>query len=174
MIYIGVGSNLGKREENITGAINLLCNEGDIQLLAVSALYETTPVGVTEQPLFLNAVVALTTNLSAHALLERCMKVEQSFKRLRKIRWGPRTIDLDILLFKKLTFDDKQLILPHPRMEERLFVLVPLAEIAPNVLVKGVRVLDLLNLHLKDQPETGQRVVLYKHLSLQGGRVAVE
>lgn len=131
--YIGLGSNIGDRKEHLDRAIALLKNNKSIRVTAVSAYLNTTPVGYTEQPDFLNAVAELETGLSPHELLEQCNRIEQELKRKRIIHWGPRTIDLDILLFGGLVLKDELLTVPHPRMHEREFVLKPLSEIAPDV-----------------------------------------
>lgn len=112
----------------------MLGNAKDIRVTAVSSYINTAPVGYTEQPDFLNAVVEVITTLTAHDLLEVCGDIEKKLKRERFIHWGPRTIDLDILLFGDLILEDETLIIPHPRMLEREFVLKPLNEIAPGIL----------------------------------------
>jgi len=132
--YIGVGSNIGNREENLNKAVEMLRGAADIQVTAVSTYFNTAPVGYTEQPDFLNAVVELKTSRTAYELLDICHDIEKKLKRERIIHWGPRTIDLDILLFGNLVFNDKVLIIPHPRMLEREFVLRPLNEIAPETI----------------------------------------
>jgi len=130
--YIGIGSNIGDREGNLDFAIEMLKLSKDVEVTAVSSYINTAPVGYTQQPDFLNAVVELSTTLSAHKLLEVCQKVEKDLKRDRIIRWGPRTIDLDILLYGDLILNEENLTIPHPRMLEREFVLKPLNEIAPQ------------------------------------------
>ena len=143
--YIGIGSNLGDREELLRKAITLLAAEPGIEVGRVSSLYETAPVGFVDQPPFLNAVAVLTTDLSPDSLLDVCQTVEEQLHRRRNIRWGPRTIDIDILLY-----DDEQLALPrltvpHPRMHERLFVLIPLQEVAPDLVWGGKAVSEHIN-----------------------------
>lgn len=127
--YIGLGTNLGDRENHLTEAIQLLQQPKSIWITNSSNIYETDPVGYTDQGAFLNMVVEVTTTLSPHALFEQMMHVEQELGRKRDIRWGPRTIDLDLLLFGDLQINDEQLIVPHPRMHERAFVLVPLKDV---------------------------------------------
>ena len=138
--YVGLGSNLGDREATIRAAVAALPG-----VLAVSELRETAPVGFTEQPAFLNGAVALETDLSARELLERLVAVERELGRERRERWGPRTIDLDLLLFGAETVDEPGLTVPHPRLHERRFALEPLAELDPELVVPGRgRVRDLL------------------------------
>jgi 2-amino-4-hydroxy-6-hydroxymethyldihydropteridine diphosphokinase/dihydroneopterin aldolase/2-amino-4-hydroxy-6-hydroxymethyldihydropteridine diphosphokinase len=130
--YIGIGTNIGNREANLDVAIKMLNIENEIEVAAVSSYINTAPVGYTQQPDFLNAAVEIKTTLSAHKLLEVCQQIELALKRERIIRWGPRTIDLDILLFDDLILNEENLTIPHPRMHEREFVLKPLNEIAPQ------------------------------------------
>lgn len=130
--YLGLGSNLGNREENINLAADMLRNAPGIRVTRVSSHLNTAPVGYTEQPDFLNAAMEIETSLTAHELLEQCHRIEKQLKRERIIHWGPRTIDLDILLFGDLILKDASLTIPHPRMAEREFVLKPLSEIAPD------------------------------------------
>ena len=130
--YLGLGSNLGNREENLNHAVDMLRNTAGIRVTRVSSYLNTAPVGYTEQPDFLNAAVEVETTLTPHELLEQCHRIEKQLKRERIIHWGPRTIDLDILLFGDLILEDASLTIPHPRMAEREFVLKPLDEIAPD------------------------------------------
>lgn len=132
--YIGLGSNIGNRDENLNRAVDMLRNAEGIRVTSVSTYLNTVPVGYTEQPDFLNAVVEVMTTLSAYELLELCRDIERKLKRERLIHWGPRTIDLDILLFEDLIIENEILIIPHPRMLEREFVLKPLNEIAPEMI----------------------------------------
>jgi len=140
LAYVGLGSNLGDREATLRAAIAALPG-----VLAVSELRETDPVGVTEQPAFLNCALALETELSARELLERLLGVERELGRERRERWGPRTIDLDLLVYGSETIDEPGLTVPHPRLHERRFALEPLAELDSELLVPGRgRVWDLL------------------------------
>jgi 2-amino-4-hydroxy-6-hydroxymethyldihydropteridine diphosphokinase len=132
LAYVGLGSNLGDREATIRAAVEALPG-----VVAVSRLRETDPVGVTDQPAFLNGAVVLDTDLSARGLLERLLAVERGLGRERRERWGPRTIDLDLLLFGAETIDEPGLTVPHPRLHERRFALEPLAELDPELLVPG-------------------------------------
>jgi 2-amino-4-hydroxy-6-hydroxymethyldihydropteridine diphosphokinase len=148
MIVLGLGSNLGEREKNIIAAIVALKKHPDIVIHKVSSLYETEPVGVKEQPGFLNAVISIVTQLPPLELLEICLGVERDLGRIRKQRWGPRNIDIDILLYDDMTVELDRLILPHPRLHERHFVLVPLQEIAGDVPVyRGMSATELLQIN---------------------------
>jgi 2-amino-4-hydroxy-6-hydroxymethyldihydropteridine diphosphokinase len=138
--YVGLGSNLGDREATIRRAIAALPG-----VIAVSELRETDPVGVTEQPAFLNGAVALETELSPGELLASLLAVERELGRERRERWGPRTIDLDLLLYGTETVDEPGLTVPHPSLHERRFALEPLADLDPQLVVPGHgRVRDLL------------------------------
>jgi 2-amino-4-hydroxy-6-hydroxymethyldihydropteridine diphosphokinase len=128
--YIGIGSNVGDRELHCRKAIKLL-GEAE-KLTAVSSLYRTEPVGYQEQEDFINAVAAVETNRSPEELLNLCHEIEDRLGRKREMRWGPRTADLDLLLYGDRIISLPGLVVPHPRMAERKFVLVPLAEIAPD------------------------------------------
>jgi len=142
--YIGLGANLGDREENIRAAIERLAELG---ALLVSSFRETDPVGVTEQPRFVNAVAELETELGASALLGQLLEIERELgrDRSREQRWGPRTIDLDLLLYGDEVIDEPGLTVPHPRLAERRFVLEPLHELAPDLaLPDGRRIRDVL------------------------------
>ncbi len=119
----------------LRGALTALCRAGDVRILAESAVYETSPVGGPEQPDYLNMVVAVATALSPDALLDRCLAIEAEHGRVRRERWGARTLDLDLLSYGDTVRQTERLTLPHPRMGERAFVLVPLAEIAPELRV---------------------------------------
>lgn len=127
--YIGLGSNMGDREAHLMEALKELQLPQAIRLSACSQIYETKPVGFTEQDHFLNMVVEVTTTLSAKKLFEQMMQVERKLGRKRDVRWGPRTIDLDLLLFGTQQINEAELIVPHPRMHERAFVLIPLQDI---------------------------------------------
>lgn len=130
--YVGLGANLGDREGTIRAAIAALPG-----VVGVSELRETDPVGVVDQPRFLNGVVVLETHLPARELLELLLAVERDLGRRRRERWGPRAIDLDLLLYGDAEIDEPGLTVPHPRLHERAFVLEPLAELAPGLVVPG-------------------------------------
>ncbi|MGB6408119.1 MAG: 2-amino-4-hydroxy-6-hydroxymethyldihydropteridine diphosphokinase [Planococcus donghaensis] len=130
--YLSLGSNMGDRFEMLRQAVSQLSKSPSITVTRISSLYETDPVGFTEQEPFLNMVVQLETELDAFKLLDVCQEIEQNLNRKRLVRWGPRTIDLDILLYNRNNIESDRLIVPHPRMEERAFVMVPLLELTPE------------------------------------------
>ena len=145
--YVGLGANLGDREQTLRRAVELLGAEPGIEVVAVSSLRETDPVGYVDQPRFLNGACALDTDLSPRELLERLLAVERALGRARGSgpRWGPRTVDLDLLLYGEETVDEPGLTVPHPRLTERSFALEPLLELDPDLrLPDGRAVRDLL------------------------------
>lgn len=145
--YVGLGANLGDRKMTIRRAVELLSGEPGIEVVAVSTLRETGPVGYVEQPDFVNGAVALETQLPPQELLGRLLAVERELGRVRAAgpRFGPRTIDLDLLLYGEETVDEPGLTLPHPRLAERRFVLEPLHDLDPDLtLPDGRSVRDLL------------------------------
>jgi 2-amino-4-hydroxy-6-hydroxymethyldihydropteridine diphosphokinase len=144
--FIGLGGNVGDVRSNFDQAIAKLCDGGTVKLTARSSDYRTPPWGVADQAPFINAAIAVTTSLAPHDLLHRAQECERALgrHRARERRWGPRTIDLDLLAYDDLVLIDRNLILPHPHMFERAFVLVPLAEIAPDQVIAGIRVRDAL------------------------------
>jgi 2-amino-4-hydroxy-6-hydroxymethyldihydropteridine diphosphokinase len=136
--YVGLGANLGDRERTLRAAVDALAAEEGIEVVSVSTLRETEPLGVGEQPRFLNGAVELETTLTARELLDRLLAVEQRFGRVRiPGEHGPRTLDLDLLLYGDEAIDEPGLTVPHPRLHERRFVLEPLAELAPGLVVPG-------------------------------------
>jgi 2-amino-4-hydroxy-6-hydroxymethyldihydropteridine diphosphokinase len=136
--YISLGSNLGDREATLRRALDLLRQDPEIDVVAVSAFRETEPVGFTDQPRFVNGAAALDTELPARALLERLLAVERALGRTREgPRFGPRTVDLDLLLYGDERIAEPGLRVPHPRLHERRFALEPLAELDPEVVVPG-------------------------------------
>ncbi len=135
--FIGIGSNLGDRETNLHQALDLLGAEEEIEIVSVSKLRETDPVGPVVQGPFLNGAVRITTNLPPRELLGRLLAIEQRLGRVRGERFGPRTIDLDLLLFGHETLEEPGLTVPHPRLHERRFALEPLAELAPDLVIPG-------------------------------------
>ncbi|MCS1352404.1 2-amino-4-hydroxy-6-hydroxymethyldihydropteridine diphosphokinase [Mechercharimyces sp. CAU 1602] len=137
LAYLGLGSNLGEREHYLREAIIRLIQPPQNRLEAVSSLYETAPVGYVDQPHFLNMVIAMRTSLSPQDLLREALAIEQQLERVREVRWGPRTIDIDLLLYGEQKIVTEELSIPHPRMHERAFVLLPLVEIAPHVPIVG-------------------------------------
>jgi 2-amino-4-hydroxy-6-hydroxymethyldihydropteridine diphosphokinase len=136
--YVGLGANLGDREDTIRAAVAALGEEEGVEVVAVSTLRDTEPVGVGEQPRYLNGVAALETTLAARELLDRLLAVEQRFGRVRiPGEHGPRTLDLDLLLYGDEAIEEPGLTVPHPRLHERRFVLEPLGELAPGLVVPG-------------------------------------
>ena len=138
-VYVGLGSNLGDREATIRGALDSLAARPDLELVAVSSLIDTEPVGYLDQPRFLNGVAVLESALSARDLLDVLLETERAFGRRRADvpPQGPRTLDLDLLLYGNAEIDEPNLRVPHPRLHERAFVLAPLAELAPSLDVPG-------------------------------------
>ncbi len=138
--FVGIGSNLGEPESQIAVALEQLAAEDGIEVVAVSTLRETEPVGYLDQPSFLNGAAQLETALPPRELLERLLEIESRLGRVRGEgpRFGPRTIDLDLLLYGDETIDEPGLTVPHPRLWERRFVLEPLAELAPGLDIPGL------------------------------------
>lgn len=143
---IGMGGNIGDVRSTLGRAIGALCDGTEVRLLARSSDYRTAPWGLAEQPAFINICLAVATALPPRALLERAHRIERAFGRDRAgaPRWGPRTLDIDILAYDDLVLDEPGLTLPHPRLFERAFVLAPLAEIAPHRVISAERVADAL------------------------------
>lgn len=138
LVYIGVGANLGDRETTIHAALDRLDAQEEIEVVRVSSLRETDPVGYVGQPRFLNGAAALETDLPPTELLDRMLAVERDLGRTRHgPRFGPRTIDLDLLLYGDAVVDEPGLMIPHPRMTVRAFVLEPLAELDPELVIPG-------------------------------------
>lgn len=135
--YIALGANLGDPAATVHAAFTALGELPETSLAARSALYRTAPVGLAEQPEFINAAARLDTTLAPEALLDALLAIEQRFGRIRAERNGPRTLDLDILLFDDLVLDTPRLTLPHPRLHLRAFVLYPLADLAPGLAIPG-------------------------------------
>lgn len=134
-IYLSLGTNLGNKKENLTHAVQLLSEK--INILKTSSFYETEPVGYKDQPWFMNIVVEGITHLSPEDLLVFTQSIEQAMKRVKTIVNGPRIIDVDILLYEDVKINTETLIIPHPRMTERAFVMYPLFEISPELLIEG-------------------------------------
>lgn len=135
---IGLGSNIGDKAANIDRAIEMLTRGGDVRLVAKSRKYRSAPWGVTDQDWFINAAISIATELTAHALLHRCQQVENEMGRVRKERWGPRLIDVDVLTYRDQTIDTLDLKVPHPLIAQRSFVLLPMRDVAPNASINGV------------------------------------
>jgi 2-amino-4-hydroxy-6-hydroxymethyldihydropteridine diphosphokinase len=136
--FIALGTNIEPRKEYLDQAIQLLSKVEDVQIIKKSSIYQTPPVGYTDQADFLNMVLEISTRLSSEELLDQCQEIENELGRKRTIRFGPRTIDLDILVFNEENIKTERLTIPHPRMDSRAFVLVPLNELAPDVLISGI------------------------------------
>lgn len=132
-IFLSLGSNLGKKKENLKQALLLLQKSG-VLVVKKSSFYETGPSGVKNQPFFLNICVQAKTDLQPDELLQVCKKIEKRLGRKKRQKWGPREIDIDILFYGRRIITEKDLQIPHPRLPERKFVLVPLVEIAPNLI----------------------------------------
>jgi len=148
--YIGLGSNLGDREATIRAAVGALAEEDGVELVAVSSLQETDPVGLLDQPPFVNGVAVVDTSLPAAELLGRLLAIEARFGRDRAAvpAGGPRTLDLDLLLYGSAEIRDETLQIPHPRLHERAFVLDPLTEVAPGLEVPGRGTVEVLRARL--------------------------
>ena len=141
-VYLGLGANLGNRAENIRAAIAALRAAEGIEVTKISPLYETEPWGVKEQPRFLNAAAAIVSLLSPRSLLTLCQRIEKALGRVREVRWGARTIDIDLLHIPGVVCRTPELTLPHPYLTQRAFVLIPLAAIAPDLAVEGRKIAD--------------------------------
>ncbi|WP_066185570.1 MULTISPECIES: 2-amino-4-hydroxy-6-hydroxymethyldihydropteridine diphosphokinase [Gracilibacillus] len=137
-VYIALGSNIAPRFNYLYRAIDILQQHEDIEVAKQSSVYETDPVGYTDQEQFLNMVIELETTLEPIALLNVCQSIERKLGRKRDIRWGPRTIDLDILLYNQTSIVNDRLVVPHRRLHERAFVLIPLAEIHPSLYIESL------------------------------------
>lgn len=133
LVCVGLGSNVGNRASNLLCAYDHIVSIKDIQPLKLSRFYETQPVGGPPQPMFLNAVFSIRTALSPYQLLEQFQRIEAFMGRVRTVKWGPRNIDVDILLYGDEVIDDDRLKVPHPMMHTRLFVLEPLIDIEPDI-----------------------------------------
>lgn len=134
---VALGSNMGDKTANIDHAITLLTASGEISLVARSCDYATPPWGKTDQDWFVNAAVSVRTDLTPHALLARCKQIEREMGRVEVERWGPRVIDLDVLMYRDATLNTPELTLPHPHIGARAFVLGPLMDIAPDLVIGG-------------------------------------
>jgi len=143
---IGFGGNLGDVRETLAQAVVAFCDGATVRLVAHSSDYRTPPWGIADQPAFINLCIAVETTLAPRALLQRALEVERLFGRDRSAeqRWGPRTLDIDILAYDDVALTEPGLVLPHPRLFERAFVLMPLAEIRPHTIIGGVSVSDAL------------------------------
>jgi 2-amino-4-hydroxy-6-hydroxymethyldihydropteridine diphosphokinase len=136
-VVLALGSNLGDRMANLQGAVDALTGPPGLGFLAVSAVYETTPVGGPRQPDFMNAVLLVSTSLPARLVLDRARAAEAARRRVRGVAWGPRTLDVDVIAYDDVVNDDPVLTLPHPRAHERSFVLVPWLDVDPGARIPG-------------------------------------
>jgi 2-amino-4-hydroxy-6-hydroxymethyldihydropteridine diphosphokinase len=134
---IGLGSNVGDKAANIDAAIERLTKDGAVRLVGISRKFRSAPWGVTEQDWFVNACISVATDLSAPALLQRCLAVEDEMGRKRQQKWGPRIIDVDVLTFRDEDIKTDDLVVPHPYIAERAFVLLPLKDVAPALTIAG-------------------------------------
>ena len=141
--YLSLGSNIGDRLDYLRKAVRKLSMHPHITVIKISSVYETEAWGLENQDDFFNIAIQIKTSLSVHALLDACQSIEQELGRSREIHWGPRTIDIDILLYGVLTIKEGKLTIPHQHMLEREFVVVPLDEIAPDLIVNDVKLSDL-------------------------------
>ena len=147
---LGLGANLGDAAAALQGAVDVLAATDGVRVIAVSPVYETAPVGGPDQPRYLNAVVIVETALAPVALLAAAHRAEQAFGRTRDVRWGPRTLDVDVLAIDGVASDDPVLTLPHPRAHERAFVLVPWAQVDPTAMVGALGRVEVLLAALDD------------------------
>jgi 2-amino-4-hydroxy-6-hydroxymethyldihydropteridine diphosphokinase len=144
-VVLALGSNLGDRLANLQGGVDALCAGPGLDDVAVSPVYETAPVGGPAQPDYLNAVLVAATTLPARAVLDRGQAAESALRRARGQRWGPRTLDVDVIVYGDEVSDDPELTLPHPRAHERAFVLTPWHDVDPGAVIPGQgRIADLL------------------------------
>jgi 2-amino-4-hydroxy-6-hydroxymethyldihydropteridine diphosphokinase len=141
---LGLGGNIGDPQAAMADALRRLDGRNDCRVTEVSRLYRTPPWGKTDQADFYNCCAAVETRLAPHALLAACLDIERDMKRVRIERWGPRTIDIDILTYASIALDEDHLTIPHPRMTQRAFVLMPLADFAGDLVIDGRRVADWL------------------------------
>ena len=162
MILIGLGSNMGDRAKNLEAALRLLEEDGSLSIDQISAIYETTPFGVTNQADFLNMVAKITTRLSPYQLLAKCLAVEDLLGRVRTRQWGPRVIDLDLLVFDEVQLNEAALQLPHPGIFQRAFVLIPILDIVPPDMRIAGKLVN--NLEEKAALFANQKVHLWKRV----------
>lgn len=137
-VYLSLGSNMGNKESYLINALTNISEIDNVSVENISSIYETDPVGYTDQDCFLNMAVSINTSLNAQTLLAELQRIERLLNRKREIHWGPRTIDIDMLLYDELIFQTPRLTIPHPRMFERAFVLVPLKEICSDKELFGI------------------------------------
>jgi len=145
-VYLSLGSNIGDSVNYLDKAVDILDKHELIHNIKVSSYYQTDPVGYLDQDVFVNIAVCLETDLSPYELLEVCQEIEEALERVRVVRWGPRTIDVDIILFDDVQMTDEKLTIPHPRVHERAFVLVPIAELDNTLIVLNKSIKSLIDL----------------------------
>lgn len=155
--YLSIGSNMGDRLHHFKKAIDYIQGDENIRISNISSIYETEPVGYTEQAKFLNAVLKIENSYEPGELLLKCQETEKINGRIRDVRWGPRTIDLDILLYNYENIETESLSVPHPRMLERAFVLIPLLELDPNITLPEMDI-PLVNILENIQDREGVRL----------------
>ena len=143
-VFLSLGSNMGQKVDYLDNAVDIIKKNEFIHNVKVSSVYQTDPVGYLDQDVFVNIAVLLETTLEPYDLLKVCQDVEQALNRERLIRWGPRTIDVDIILYDDLTLDDEELTIPHPRMHERAFVLVPICELDSELVIQSQKIQTLI------------------------------
>jgi len=143
-VFLSLGSNMGQKVDYLDNAVDIIKKNEFIHNVKVSSVYQTDPVGYLDQDVFVNIAVLLETTLEPYDLLKVCQDVEQALNRERLIRWGPRTIDVDIILYDDLKLDDKDLTIPHPRMHERAFVLVPICELDSELVIQSQKIQTLI------------------------------
>ncbi len=159
--FIGLGGNVGDVFASMQSALRTLDSHKQISVISTSSVYKTPPWGVEDQDWFLNACVGVETTLTGQELLTECLAAEKSLNRVRDVRWGPRTIDLDVLIYSGERIDTAELQVPHPRMQERGFVLLPMADIAPNLMLKGKSISQWLEtLDTSDIQKTELKLIL--------------
>jgi len=158
MIILGLGTNLGEREQNLQQALKLLEADGKIRVDHLSSLYETAPFGVTDQPDFLNMVVSVKTDLSPQKLLHKCLHVENEMGRIRTRHWGPRVIDIDLLIFDEVQLQSEELTLPHPGILQRAFVMLPLRDLVPSLQLENGRTVMDMALEFEQFDGSGVRI----------------
>ncbi|MGI6678185.1 MAG: 2-amino-4-hydroxy-6-hydroxymethyldihydropteridine diphosphokinase [Dehalobacterium sp.] len=151
LVYLSLGSNMGNKKEYLSQALKYLKEVPTIRITRKSSLYQTDPVGYVEQDYFLNAVLELETSLEPETLLKTTQEIENKLNRKRTIRWGPRTIDIDLLLFNDQIISTPDLVIPHAQMHLRRFVLVPLAELDPKIFIPGVGQVEQIVASCADQ-----------------------
>ena len=168
MILIGLGSNIGEREQNLQQALGLLETDGAVRIEKVSSIYETVPFGVMDQDDFLNMVVAVETELSPENLLQKCVTVENAMGRVRSRHWGPRIIDLDLLIYDAVQMQTDNLTLPHPGIGKRAFVLIPMRDVAMDFQLPGRLTIGSMLAGLTESG--GQEVRLWKKVEWDSTR----